>query len=77
MALTRTATWRRTKLRDAELAVHGYEVISLRPEQGGYMAEVKRLVEQIEREMMKAEANPWDVALEIPVTRSIAVPAPF
>jgi hypothetical protein len=65
------------KLRDAELAVHGYEVISLRPEQGGYMAEVKRLVEQIERDMMKAEANPWEVALEIPVTRSVPVPAPF
>jgi hypothetical protein len=64
------------KIRDAEVSVHGYEVISLRPERG-YRPEVQRLLEQIESDMLKAEANPWGVALEIPVTRSVAVPSPF
>jgi len=58
------------QLRDAEIAVHGYEVISLRPEGRGYLEEVKRLVEQVERDMRVADADGWKVAIDVRVIRT-------
>lgn len=58
------------ELRDAEIAVHGYEVIKLKPEASGYYEEVRRLVERIESEMQWAETDPSRVATEVPLKRS-------
>jgi hypothetical protein len=55
------------ELRDTEIAVHGYEVISLRPEKQGYLEEVKRLVERFEHEMNIADSDPWGMAVEVKV----------
>lgn len=65
------------QLRDAEIAVHGYEVISLRPERQGYYEEVKRLVEQVERDMLAAEADGWNVAIDVRVIRTEEDDPPF
>jgi len=54
------------ELRDTEISIHGYEVIRLKPEDQGYLEEVKRLVEMIELEMGEAESNPWGVAVLAP-----------
>jgi hypothetical protein len=56
------------QLRNAEIAVHGYEVLSLRGQ--NYVEEVKRLVEQIEGEMDRAESDDWSVAVEVAVLRT-------
>jgi hypothetical protein len=58
------------RLRDDEIALHGYEVLSLRPEGQGYLEEVKRLVEQIERDMKTVEDDFWKVALDVKVVRA-------
>jgi hypothetical protein len=58
------------RLRDEEVAVQGYTVVSLRPSRAGYNAEVKRLLEQIERDMAEVEADPWSVAVEVEVYRT-------
>jgi hypothetical protein len=63
-------TGEQDKLRDDEITVHGYQIISLRPERQGYFEEVKRLVELVEREMATAETDPWSVALDVPVVRT-------
>jgi very-short-patch-repair endonuclease len=65
------------RLRDEEVAVQGYEVISLRPSREGYLGEVKRLLEQIERDMTKVEADGWSVALQLQVARTESNAAPF
>jgi very-short-patch-repair endonuclease len=57
----------RDGLRDTEIAVHGYEVISLKPEKHGYLEEVKTLVERIEREMGAADADMWKHTVRVPV----------
>ena len=50
------------ELRNAEISVHGYQVISLRPTQKGYYDEVKTLVERIEHEMNQADSDIWRCA---------------
>lgn len=57
------------ELRDADIAMHGYRVIRLKPEATGYYEEVRGLVERIESEMKHAESDPWSVAVEVPVER--------
>ena len=56
-------------MRDDEVAVHGYEVMSLRPAQR-YLEEVKRLVERVDQIMKEAENDRWKVALKLRVTRT-------
>jgi len=53
-------------LRDTEISVHGYEVISLKAG-NQYWEDVRRLVEIVEHDMEKAESDPWDVAIELKV----------
>ncbi len=60
-------------LRNAEIAVQGYEVLSLKPEKHGYFEEVRTLVERVEREMNAAEADVWQYAIDVPV-RSFSEP---
>src|SRR5262249_166633 len=57
----------RDEMRDAEISVHGYEVISLRPEKHGYHEEVKTLVERVEREMGAADVDMWKYTVRVPV----------
>jgi len=57
----------RDEMRDAEIAVHGYEVISLKPEKHGYHEEVKTLVERVEREMGAADVDMWKYTVRVPV----------
>jgi hypothetical protein len=71
------STAEQDKLRDDEIAVHGYEIISLCPERQGYLEEVRRLVERVESQMATAETEPFSVALEVPVTRTEEPPEPF
>ncbi|MBI3807908.1 MAG: hypothetical protein HY281_10425 [Nitrospirae bacterium] len=52
-------------LRDTEISIHGYEVVSLRPESKGYYDEVKKLVERIEFDMEQANSDRWQVAIEV------------
>jgi hypothetical protein len=54
-------------MRDAEISVHGYEVISLKPEKHGYHEEVKTLVERVEREMGAADVDMWKHTVRVPV----------
>lgn len=54
-------------VRNADVAKHGYEVISLRPENQGYLREVKALVEKIERDLAEVENDPWSVGVEVEV----------
>ena len=67
------------RIRDEEVAVQGYEVISLRPSREGYLPEVKRLLEQIERDITKvdADAEVWSVALQLQVARTQSNAVPF
>jgi hypothetical protein len=58
------------RIRDEEIAVQGYEVISLRPSREGYLGAVKRLLEQIERDMAKVEGDGWSVAIQLEVART-------
>ncbi len=66
---------RRSDAPGKTVAVQGYEVISLRPERQGYLEEVKRLAEQVESQMATAETDPWAVAIQIPLTRTDALPS--
>jgi hypothetical protein len=50
--------------RNADLAAHGYAVFSVRPAERGYMEEVRRLVEDVERRLELAEQDIWAVAAE-------------
>jgi len=65
------------RIRDEEVTVQGYEVISLRPSREGYLGEVKRLLEQIERDIAKVEADAWSVALQLQVARTESNTASF
>lgn len=56
--------------RDAQVAEHNYEVISLRPSNTGYLEEVRRLVERFEALMQQAEDSVWSVATEVEVGRT-------
>jgi len=58
--------------RDQYVSEQNYEVLSLRPNERGYLEEVRSLIETIEEWMTLAEANPWQVAVEAEVTKSIA-----
>jgi ribosomal protein S27AE len=53
-------------LRDAEIAVHGYNVRSV----GGAFRDAQALVEQIDHDMESAKADPWSVALQVAVART-------
>lgn len=64
------------RLRDEEVTVQGYTVVSLRPSRAGYYEEVKRLLEQIEQDMTRVVTDPWSVASELKVTRT-EEPSPF
>jgi len=55
------------ELRDTEISMHGYEVISLKGENQGYWEDVRSLVEIIERDMEKVESDPSDVAVDLTV----------
>ena len=54
-------------VRNADVAKHGYEVVSLKPEGQGYLQEVKTLVEKIERDLSEVENDPWAVAIQAEV----------
>lgn len=54
------------ELRDMEIALHGYEVIRLKPGAKGYLHEVQWLVEMVEGEMSEAESDSWGVAVQAP-----------
>ena len=62
------------QLRDAELASEGYEVLSLRPTELGYFAEVQKLVERIAKDMSEAERSPWDIATEVEMEQTVPKP---
>jgi len=57
--------------RDEYIREQGYEVISLKPNEKGYLEEVRRLVEKIENWMTLADTSPWQVAVEAKVTQTI------
>ena len=58
-------------LRDQYVEEKNYEVLSLKPNEKGYLEEVRRLVEQIESWIELAITNPWTIAVDAEVTRSI------
>jgi very-short-patch-repair endonuclease len=65
-------------VRNSDVAKHGYEVISLRPENQGYLQEVKTLVEKIERDLSEVENDPWSVGVEAEVKSTFkSEQAPF
>ena len=55
------------ELRDTEISVHGYEVIRLKGGNQGYRDDVRRLAEIVDRDMEKAESDPWSVSIELEV----------
>ncbi len=54
--------------RDTEIQAHGYDVVSLRPKEKGYLEEVRRLVERVNERMEIADTDPGKVAIEVQVT---------
>lgn len=64
--------------RDQYIQEHNYEVLSLRPNKRGYLGEVQKLVEAIEGWMNLADDDPWSIAIEVPVRKSVPdEPIPF
>lgn len=63
-------------LRDADVSLHGYEVIRFKPEKQGYFESVRGLIERVELEMTQADVDPWtpDLAVEVPVIQKNTVP---
>ena len=59
-------------LRDQYVAGHNYEILPLRPNEMGYLEEVRSLVEKIEEWMSLANTDPWKVAVEAEVTKTVA-----
>ncbi len=53
--------------RDAEIQGHGYEVVSLRPRERGYLEEVRRLMERVSDLMQLADADANKVAIGVEV----------
>jgi hypothetical protein len=51
--------------RNEELALQGYEVISLRPQNQAYLQEAKKLVEMFELETTRVETDKFSVAVEV------------
>lgn len=64
------------KARDAHVAEYGYETMSVRPDERGYLREVQRLVEHIEIIMRMHETDAAEVATETSV-RKCTPPPPF
>ena len=58
-------------LRDADVALQGYEVIRFKPENQGYFEAVRSLVERIDREIAEAANDFWTFAAELPVRKTI------
>ncbi len=58
-------------IRDNDVRSQGYEPINLKPNEKGYLEEVRRLVEQFENWMTLAQTSPWQVAVETKVTQTI------
>jgi hypothetical protein len=56
--------------RDAQIAEHNYEVISLRPQSSGYLEEVRRLVERFDALMRIADDDHWQVAVDAEISRT-------
>lgn len=56
--------------RDMYIEGQNYNVVSLRPNEKGYLEEVRRLVEQFEEWMALAETDPRQVAVDAAVIRS-------
>jgi hypothetical protein len=54
--------------RDAEIRAYGYDVVSLRPKERGYLEEVRRLVERVNERMELADTDASKVAIEVDVT---------
>jgi hypothetical protein len=57
-------------VRDQFVQEQNYEVLSLRPNENGYLDEVRRLVEQFEKWMSLAETDPWQVAVEAEISKA-------
>jgi rRNA maturation endonuclease Nob1 len=57
--------------RDQYVADKNYEVLSLKPNEKGYLEEVRCLVEKIENWMNLGDTDPWKVAVEAEVTRTV------
>jgi hypothetical protein len=57
-------------VRDQYIQENNYEVLSLRPNEKGYLEEVRRLVEQFEKWMTVADTDPWQVAVEAEITKA-------
>jgi hypothetical protein len=57
------------KARDAHVAEYGYETMSVRPDDRGYLREVQRLVEHVDILMQLHETDPDDVATETTVRK--------
>jgi len=65
-------------IRDAQIAEHNYDVVSLRPQNTGYLEEVRRLVERFDAMMTIAEDDVWSVAIDGEVARTEAdIEPPF
>ena len=58
-------------LRDQYIQDQKYEVLSLRPNEKGYLEEVRCLVEKIEAWMALADSDPWKVAVDAEVRKSV------
>lgn len=56
--------------RDAQIAEHNYDVVSLRPSNTGYLEAVRRLVERFEAFMAQADEDTWSVAIDVDVART-------
>jgi very-short-patch-repair endonuclease len=57
--------------RDEYVRRHKFEVMSLKPNERGYLEEVRTLVEQLESWMTLAETRPWEIAVEAQVRRTV------
>jgi hypothetical protein len=57
-------------LRDEYITRHKYEILSLKPNEKGYLEEIRTLVERIDSWMNLADTNPWEVAVEAQVTNT-------
>ena len=57
-------------VRDAQIAEHNYDVVSLRPGNSGYLEEVRRLVERFEALMAQSDEDAWSVAVDAEVART-------
>ena len=57
-------------MRDAQISEQNYQVISLRPKNGGYLEALRRLVEHFDALMMQADDDIRSVAVEAVVART-------